>query len=163
MAITEEQLREKILTGLWAKYPQAKKIRRNPLISDRAKWAGLLTPDPAADATDEPLAFAFIVRRTGFRKAVKSGFDRHTFEILIFKGFDAGFDNANSEDEFQRIVDETAAFLAGDDIENPLYEFAGEADEITVDELDFSKIGLVASSKTLHFAGGRLVLNVHKC
>jgi len=88
---------------------------------------------------------------------------QHTFELLGFYGYEFGTDTENSEDRFQAIVDSIAGRLSGNDIENPVWEFADEDDEITTESLDFRPIGLIDAGGFLHFGGGKIVLNHFPC
>ncbi len=164
MAINEKIIRTKILEAIWAICPDSKRIRRNPLTTDRTKWAGLFRVESDNDEANEPIAHGWIVRRVGYKKAVKDSFDQFTFEILGFRSHDLGTDAENSEDSFQTSIDAIAKRLADKDAENPMWDFdEDEDDEATTEDLNFSRIGLIASSEFLHFAGGRLVVNIHRC
>ena len=158
MALTEKQVREKILTGIWEVCPDSKKIPRNPLTGDRTKWKGLITHK----VENVSVEHGWIVRRVGKREAVKDTFERWTFQLLGFYGHNPGTGAENSEDKFQAIVDKVLLKLADKDIENPLWEFEGENDEVSTEEVD-STITLMDACSLLHFCDGRLVVNIERC
>lgn len=163
MALSEKTIREKILAGIWTIAPQSKKIRRNVLTTnDRNKWAGLFQTEPE-DEDEEPIAYAYIVRRVRARADNKSLNDQMTFEILGFKSHALGTDATNSEDDFQAEIDQITDWLMGRDVENEPWEFEDEADEVSTIEVEFSPIGLIPSSELLHFGGGRLVVQITRC
>lgn len=163
MALSEKQIRERILSIIWEIAPDSKKIRRNNLkTNDRSKWAGLLYTDPT-DESITPIAHAYIVRRTKRKSTVESRDDVLTFEILGFRSYSLGTDNANSEDIFQAEIDAIADRLMDKERESPAWEFENEPDEVSTVEVDFSSIGLIESSELLHFGGGSLVLRIQRC
>ena len=170
MAITEEKIRKTILTNIWGMFPDVKKLRRNSLTGDKAKWAGHFRHDVEIGGVTKSVIHAWIVRRVGLKKAVKDGFDQYTFELLGFYGYELGTDENNSEDRWQQMIDAVAFRFSDKDIENPVWEFepdegeSEEEDEVTTESLEFRPIGLILSGETyLHFGGGKLVVNIHPC
>lgn len=170
MALTEKNIRERIFEKILAICPDAKRIKRNPFSRARSEWIGLFTHEVEVENATKTVTHAWVVRRANLKKAVKSGFDRFTFEILGFYGFDYGTAENNSEDRWQPILDAIADAFADKDIENPVWEFTGEAfedeeDEVTTEEMEFGTIGLIRTgdNEYLHFGGGRLVVNIHRC
>lgn len=170
MAITEKQIRMRLLAAAWQQNPKSKKIRRNVLTGERDKWAGKFTPDPT-DENPNPEPFAFIIRRTAHIKNHMKGVDQDVYEVLVFKRRRLGTDVDNSEDEFQNIIDNYCNKIADEDGENPVWDFIDESlpeDEREKDTVEtvsvvFGKIGLIDSSETLHFGGGRIVVNIFRC
>lgn len=156
MAITEKQIREKIVAKISEIAPTAKVFERNVLTNDRAKWAGLFRHNYAGAVHTH----GWIVRRSGLTKAVKTRPDQVVYELLGFYGFDYGSASSNSEDAWQTIIDNLAEAFADDGI----WDFEAE-DEVTTDALSFQPIGLIpaAAGEFLHFAGGRLTVNVYRC
>jgi len=165
MAITEKEIRDKIFAGILALCPDAKRIKRNPFTRDRSDWAGMFTHEVDIAGEIKVVTHAWVVRRSALKMAVKSGFDQFTFEILGFYGFEFGTDEDNSEDRWQPILDSIAAAFSDRDIENPVWEFEDEEDEVLTEEFEFRTIGLIRTgdNEFLHFGGGRLVVNIHRC
>lgn len=164
MAITEEKVREKVLSEIWTICPTSKKIRRNFFTNDRSKWSGHFTHEVEILGVPTKVVHAWIVRRVGYRPRSKgNSFEQYVFEFLGFKGYLQGTDAANSEDEWQQIVETIARRLADTDTENPLWEFDGEEDEVTTELVDVRPIGLIDAGGSLHAATGRLTVNIHRC
>lgn len=156
MAITEKQLREKIVALIETTAPAAKVFRRNVLTSDRAKWAGLFRHE----LDGQTVTHGWIVRRVKVESNDSKTFDSHTFEILGFYGFAFGTAQTNSEDEWQTVIDNLReAFDAKREL-----DLEDEAD-VNHHGLQFSAIGLirVGENEFLHFAGGRLAVDVCPC
>ncbi|HEY0428992.1 MAG TPA: hypothetical protein VGC76_14520 [Pyrinomonadaceae bacterium] len=164
MALTEKKVREKILAEIWAICPTARKIRRNPFTGDRSKWAGHFTHEVEINGEMTPVTLAFIARRTGYKPRSKSvPFEQYIFEILGFKGYVAGTEAENSEDDWQLTIERIARRLADLDTESPVWEFEDEEDEVTTEYVEFRPIGLIDAGGFLHFGGGQLVVNIHRC
>lgn len=164
MAITEEKVRKKILEEIWAICPDAKKIRRNPFTSDRSKWSGYFTHEIESGGEIVKVTHAWIVRRTGYKPRGKTNlFDQYIFEILGFRGYVPGTAAENSEDVWQETIEMIGNRLADTDPETEVWEFENEDDEVTTESVDFRSIGLIEAGGFLHFGGGRLVVNIHRC
>lgn len=161
MAIGEKQIRQKIFERIIAVCPDAKRIKRNPFTRDRSEWAGLFRHEITVGSETKTVTHAWVVRRSAYPKQVKSRIDKFVFELLGFYGFDYGTDENNSEDVWQKYLDDLAEEFADDEI----WDFGSEPDEVTTDDLEFRPIGLIRTgdNEFLHFAGGRLTLNIHRC
>lgn len=156
MTITEKQLREKIVALIETICPTAKVFRRNVLTADRAKWAGLFRHE----SNGQTVTHGWIVRRAKVESDDSESYERHTFEILGFYGFAFGSASANSEDEWQTVIDDLReAFDARRELD--LEEVA----DVNHHGLQFPAIGLirVGENEFLHFAGGRLQVDVCPC
>lgn len=164
MALTEEKVREKILSEIWTICPDSKKIRRNFFTNDRSKWAGHFTHEIEVDGEPTNVTHAWIVRRVGYRPRSKGNpYEQYVFEILGFYGYVQGTDAANSEDRWQELVETIANRFADTDTEIPVWEFEGEEDGVTTELIDFRPIGLIEAGGQLHAATGRLTVIIHRC
>ena len=163
MALTEKQIRVRILETIWEICPDARKIHRNILTGDRSKWSGLFR----REVSGQIVTHGWIVRRAKLEKAdAEHSFDRYTFDLMGFYGYDLGTDADNSEDRFQVILDQLAERFADTGVDDLLWGFGGdENDSAATGSIGFSVIGLIRPSdnELLHYGGGRLVVNIFRC
>lgn len=158
--LTEITIRKKILELIWSVCTDAKRIRRNPFTKDRSEWAGLFRHEITVDNVTKTVTHAWIVRRAEYDGNVKAKNEKMTFELLGFYGFDFGTEESNSEDRFQKYLDDLVVLFKDEDI----WEFEGEEDEVTNESFKFNPIGLIRSgNEFLHFAGGKLTVNIFRC
>ncbi|MET0754058.1 MAG: hypothetical protein ABWZ66_11820, partial [Pyrinomonadaceae bacterium] len=144
MALTEKKIRNKIFELILSVCTDAKRIRRNPYTQEKSKWIGHFSHEiDIGGGETKVVVHAWLIRRIALKKAVKSGFDQYTFELLGFYGYNFGTESDNSEDKWQELLDRVSDKLTEDDV----WEFEDEDDEVTTEEAGFPLIGLIPAGE----------------
>lgn len=158
--LTEKQIREYTVVKIAIKWPSAIALKRNPFTQPRSTWIGNFTHKYSGS----DVVHAFFVRRYRFEGAIQSLQPIWYYQIMTFYGFDFGKDSDNSEDKFQKQLDDVSEDVGSLDyykFEEPDYT---TEDTIAPESLLWEPIGIIGlESGKLHHAVARLRIRIFRC